>query len=92
MNVVPQRCSICDFPPKLSSGLVSEDAFKKDTYWATLQWVLAEICNASRTDEECAQWFEVNQIKRLFHPTQPWKRAAVNSFGNAAWRRIGYEG
>jgi hypothetical protein len=47
--------------------------------------VLIYLYNSTETDEKCASWLEVNGIKYLFHPIQPWKREDVRQFLADAW-------
>ncbi len=67
------------------------DAFKYDDYSDNIRWILAHTCNETRLDESCKEWGEVNELKYLFRPTQPWTRQKANSFLNAAWNYIGYK-
>ena len=34
---------------------------------------------------------EVNDIKYLFHLSQPWNRAQAHSFFNVAWDYVGFK-
>jgi hypothetical protein len=70
---------------------VSDEGFNHDTYWDDVRWVLAEICNNTRPADDASQWMEVNDVKYLFHSSQPWSKAEANSFANAAWNYIGFE-
>jgi hypothetical protein len=47
--------------------------------------------NATKNDESCGKWVEVNRLKWLFHPSQPWTRVQVHSFMHAAWNYIGFK-
>ncbi len=69
---------------------VPEEAFRKDSYYEMMQYVVATIFNGTLTDELCANWREVNRIKILFHPTQPWERQTAHLFAAAAWNYIGF--
>jgi hypothetical protein len=70
---------------------VSDDGFNHDSYRDDVRWVLAEICNSTRVADDASQWFEVNNVKYLFHHTQPWSKAEANTFANAAWDYVGFE-
>jgi hypothetical protein len=60
--------------------------FEGDSYKQNIRDVITEIFNATKADENCNEWCEVNDIKYLFRPTQPWTRQQVNDFMLAAWR------
>lgn len=66
------------------------EAFNYDTYTAIVRHVLADVWNKTRTDEDCKEWGEVNELKYLFRPMQPWTREQANKFLDAAWSYIGY--
>jgi len=66
-------------------------AFSRDTYTATMRHVLANLWNRTRKDEDCKEWGEVNELKYLFRPSQPWTRQGANTFLQAAWDYIGYK-
>lgn len=51
--------------------------------------VLAHICDSTRPAEDCSTWPEVNDVKFLFHYTQPWTTAEANALGNAMWNYVG---
>jgi hypothetical protein len=52
--------------------------------------VIASVYLATRTDEPCKEWGEVNEIKYLFRPGQSWTREQANAFLLAAWRFVGF--
>jgi hypothetical protein len=60
--------------------------FEGDSYKQNIRDVIAEVFNATKADATCGGWYEVNDIKYLFHITQPWTRQQVNDFMLAAWR------
>jgi hypothetical protein len=68
---------------------VPNEGFGHDSMTADVRWVLAHIFNNTRQDENCREWCEVNQIKYLFHGTQPWTREQAHGFVSAAWDYIG---
>lgn len=55
-----------------------------------VKYVLAHTFNDTRTDETCNEWGEVNELKYLFRPSQPWSRTQANNFLSAAWDYIGF--
>jgi len=50
--------------------------------------VLAYIYQKTEDDKTCEGWHEVNGIKYLFHPTQPWTREQLNAFALSAFAYI----
>jgi predicted nucleotidyltransferase len=56
-----------------------------------LRGALAHLWNNTRTQEACKEWGEINELKYLFHSSQPWKREVVNGFLQAAWDYVGFE-
>ena len=67
------------------------EAFNNDTYTAILQYLLADLWNRTREDDDCSEWGEVNELKYLFHLAQPWTRQGANEFLQAVWDYIGYQ-
>lgn len=66
------------------------EAFQHDTYTEDVRYVIADLWNRTRKDEDCSGWGEVNELKYLFRPSQPWNRQQVNQFLQAAWDYIGF--
>lgn len=67
------------------------EAFEHDTYSAIVRHVIADVWNRTRKDEDCKEWGEVNELKYLFRPAQPWTREQANTFLHAAWNYIGFK-
>lgn len=67
------------------------EAFRHETYTAVLRHVVVYLWNATRKDDECSEWSEVNELKYLFRDSQPWTRSQVNSFLQAVWDYMGYK-
>lgn len=67
------------------------EAFEHDTYAAIVRHVIADVFNRTRNDEDCKEWGEVNELKYLFRPAQPWTREQANKFLHTAWNYIGYK-
>lgn len=67
------------------------EAFQHDTYSADLRYVVADIWNRTCKDEDCSDWGEVNELKYLFRPSQPWSRQQANQFLQAAWNYVGFK-
>jgi hypothetical protein len=70
---------------------VPNEGFGHDTLRADVRWALAHLWNNTRTDETCKEWGEINELKYLFRSGQPWTRAQVSSFLQAAWDYIGFD-
>ena len=60
-------------------------AFAAADYAGNLRAILAHLYQSTSTDDGCSEWGEVNELKYLFRPAQPWTRAQVNGFILAAW-------
>jgi len=70
---------------------VPDDHFGHDTYRADVRAVLAYIFNNTRPADDASKWVEVNDVKYLFHSTQPWTKAQAHAFVSVAWDYIGFE-
>jgi predicted nucleotidyltransferase len=68
-----------------------KESFGHDTMRADMRHALAYLWNESRTDEQCKEWGEVNELKYLLRGGQAWNRAQVNTFLHAAWTYIGFK-
>jgi predicted nucleotidyltransferase len=62
-----------------------------DALQADVRHALAHLWNETRIDATCNEWGEVNELKYLFRPRQPWNREQVNTFLQAAWDYIGFK-
>ncbi|OGC95052.1 MAG: hypothetical protein A2W25_04605 [candidate division Zixibacteria bacterium RBG_16_53_22] len=69
---------------------VPNEGFDHDAYIDDIRWILAHLCNETRTDETCNEWCEVNSFKYLFRPSQKWTRVEANTSLNSAWRYLGF--
>jgi len=67
------------------------DAFISSSYTDNIRFVLAHTFNGTLTDERSKEWVEVNQLKYLFRPQQPWTREQAHTFLSAAWEYIGFK-
>lgn len=62
-----------------------------DTHFSHNSWnervksTLLYLWSNTESDETCKAWFEVNNIKYLFHASQPWTRVQANGFLLSAW-------
>ena len=59
--------------------------FDGQTWDSRVQSVLAYIWSNTKADDSCQSWCEVDDIKYLCRPQQPWKRVEAHAFINAAW-------
>lgn len=72
-------------------GNVPNDHFGHDSYRADVRATLAFLFNNTRTDQECSEWGEVNELKYLFRGSQKWTRQQAYAFIDAAWNYVGFE-
>ena len=68
---------------------VPNSEFDWPTWDACVQSVLLHLWSNTKEDAPCKSWCEVDDIKYLFHPSQPWKRADAHAFINEAWGYVG---
>lgn len=87
---IPEAENIASFLIECLVWNAPPEAFQHDTYIAIVRHVLANVFNNTLKDEDCKEWGEVNELKYLFRPSQPWTREQANRFLNAAWNYIGY--
>ena len=69
---------------------VPDYAFADDSYTKNVRGCIAECYEATAAEGDCQKWLEVNEIKYLFHSSQPWTRQQANDFTVAAWRYCGF--
>ncbi len=67
------------------------DAFGNSSYVNDVRFVLSHLFNNTMQDDLCSKWLEVNEIKYLFHSTQPWSRQRAFDFVSAAWDYVGFK-
>jgi predicted nucleotidyltransferase len=70
---------------------VPDEDLRLGTLKNGVQAAVAHLWNETRTDDTCSKWTEVNDIKFLFHHSQPWTRVSVNAFLQAVWDYVGFE-
>lgn len=68
---------------------VPNDQFERDTYRAIMRAVLAHTFNNTMSDDKCAEWGEVNELKYVLR-NSPVLRARVNGFLDAAWNELDF--
>ena len=88
---VPEAQSMASFLIECLVWNAPPSAFAHARYTDNIRDVLAHTWNQTRTDNECANWGEVNELKYLFHPGQPWTRQSAHDFLQAAWDYSGFE-
>ncbi|GAB2670761.1 nucleotidyltransferase domain-containing protein [Kribbella swartbergensis] len=72
---------------------VPDHILKQGTWTATVRDSLVHIWQELQGDEPTAEgdrWMEPNDIKFLFHASQPWTRADGRDFVKAAWNYLGF--
>lgn len=70
---------------------VPNECFGHDTYSADIRDALIHLYNATKSEDTCSEWGEINELKYLFRSGQPWTRDQANGFALAAWRYVGFE-
>jgi hypothetical protein len=60
-------------------------AFADGSCYKMVRDAIVDCYVPTKTDEACKNWLEVNQMKWLFHATQPWTRTQANTFLQYAW-------
>ncbi len=70
---------------------VPDDYFGDSEYRVDVRKGLAHIFNNTRPGDDASKWTEVNDVKYLFHGSQPWMKAQAHSFVSMAWDYIGFE-
>lgn len=66
-------------------------SFMYSSYMADVRACLAYLFNNTRTDDQCAEWGEVSELKYLFRGGQKWTRTQAHGFISAAWDYLGFE-
>jgi len=70
---------------------VPDDHFGSSNYRDDVRSILAFLFNNTRPLDECSTWTEVNEVKYLFHETQPWTKAQAHLLVDSAWNYLGFE-
>lgn len=87
----PAAANIPSFLIESLAWNVPDDGFNHDNYYDDVRYVVADCFNKTLSDERCKNLCEVNDIKYLFHTTQPWTREQAHNFFSAAWDYIGFK-
>lgn len=88
---VPAASNVASFLIECLMWNVPLAVFQHDTYTASIRQAIIEVWNSTKTDDACVKWVEVNQMKWLFRPAQPWTRQQAHEFMHAAWNYIGFK-
>ena len=67
------------------------EVFNNDTYTKVVRALIVDLWNRTKTDADCKEWGEVNELKYLFRASQPWTREHVRAFLQRSWNYIGYQ-
>lgn len=65
--------------------------FTRSTHYEDMKAVIATLWSMTQTDDTAREMIEVNDIKYLFHVSQPWQRSTANQFLFDAWGYVGFE-
>lgn len=68
---------------------VANTSFNGTTWLEIVRSVLCAIWSATKDEASCDQWWEVDNVKFLFRPWQPWSRWEAHAFVDKAWGLIG---
>lgn len=68
---------------------VPDWCFGHDNWVDRIQSVLRFLWQNTKDSALCDKWCEVDDIKYLFHISQPWTRERAHSVINAAWDYVG---
>lgn len=71
---------------------VPDKHFGSAAYTDDVARILAYLYSATEKDETCREWGEVNELKYLFRPSQPWTREQARQFVVGAWTYVGVLG
>ena len=70
---------------------VPSNELGKDNYYDDMRAVIANCFNFTLSDDACKNLCEINDIKYLFYPSQPWNKERAHNFFDAAWNYIGFK-
>lgn len=63
--------------------------FGHSTWDGDMQSVMLHLWSNTKDGNTCKDWREVDDIKYLFHVSQPWTQEQAHTFINDAWNHIG---
>lgn len=67
------------------------EVFNHDTYTEIVRQLIIDLWARTKTEQDCTEWGEVNELKYLFRSSQPWTREQVRAFLQRSWNYIGYK-
>ncbi len=70
---------------------VPDAAFGYATHLEDMQSVLAYVWTNTRSDAECSEFAEVNELKWLFRASNKWTREDAHRLVDAGWNYMGFE-
>lgn len=88
---VAEASNVASFLIECLMWNVPTTAFQAERYTDNVRQVIIDLWNPTQKDEDCSKWVEVNRLKWLFRPTQPWTREQSNKFLHAAWNYVGFK-
>ena len=88
---VPAAASIPGFLIECLVWNAPEDCFNAASWTERVRSVLWILWSCTRGQAGCESWTEVNGVKRLFGPAQPWTRHQVHQFISEAWTFLGMQ-
>lgn len=63
--------------------------FNGNGWLSIVRGIFTYIWSATKASGDCSNWTEVDNIKFLFHSSQPWNKAQANAFVSEAWDKVG---
>jgi hypothetical protein len=70
---------------------VPNDHLLYPTRLQDMRETLAFLFNNTRNSDHSREWGEINELKYLFRPSQPWQLTQTHAFVSAAWDYLGLE-
>ena len=70
---------------------VPNDRFGDLHYADDVRSVIGWLYTRTMNDDGCKEWGEINELKYLFRPSQPWSRQQANNFLFNAWKYLGLD-
>jgi hypothetical protein len=67
------------------------DAFQNATYYEDVRAICLHLYEELNPEEGGTKWTEINKIKYLFSPGQPWSKEEVVSFVGSLWEYVDFE-
>lgn len=70
---------------------VPDRGFNHEEVADDVRFTIAYAFHETQDFARCSEWGEVNELKYLFRPGQPWTREQANGFLFAAWSYVGFD-